>query len=71
MSPAWSRVSVPVRASSGTTGCPEFTAHWHVARACWVIRRHGQPYLDIPQEYGVTITHVAHIVVGKRWKHVA
>jgi len=28
-------------------------------------------YRDLAAEYGVTITHVAHIVVGKRWKHVA
>lgn len=54
MSPAISRVSAPGRASFGKTESPEFTAHWHVARACWVIRRHGQPYLDIPQEYGRT-----------------
>lgn len=67
MSPVWSRVSAPVRASSGTTGCPEFTAHWHVARACWVIRRHGQPYLDIPQEYGRTYAlRVTRLLNGER-----
>lgn len=35
-------------ASTSAIGFPEFTAHWHVARHAWLIRRRGAVYLEIP-----------------------
>ena len=47
-------------ASTLATG-PEFTAHWHVARHAWLIRRRGAVYLEIaagPQWPAHTATYV-------------
>lgn len=53
-------------ASTGSGGSPEFTWEWAYGRGCWVIWRHGQPYLEIerhPRKYpGHTEAYVRRVV---------